>query len=243
MAPFPAPTKTWHTDTYAAIDPFRPGLSLAGKSVVITGGGSGIGGAIAQSCAKAGAATIVLIGRREHILQDNKAKIASISSKTNVLVLTADIGNEGQVNEAFKSIKAALGPVDVFVNNAAYFSGAGSLIDDSIDEWFAAFETNVKGSVLAIRGFLTVAKPDATVVNISTAIAHMKADFFPGFSAYAASKVASTRAFDYLQSERPDLHVVSVHPGQVVTDMAAKVGMTTTIDTGQLTNSFDIKCL
>jgi NAD(P)-dependent dehydrogenase (short-subunit alcohol dehydrogenase family) len=65
-------------------------------------------------------------------------------------------------------------------------------------------------------------------------MAHLPASNFPGFSAYTASKIATTRFFDYLQAENPELHVVNIHPGQVVTDMARKVGMTTPIDSGEV---------
>ena len=233
MAPFPSPTRAWHTDTYPSINPSNPELSLAGKTVVITGGGAGIGGAIARSFARAGVSHIALIGRRKHLLEENKAEILSISKNTEVFLATADISNEVQVQHAFNAIKEVVGPLNILVNNAAYFSGANPVLSESVDEWFKSFEVNVKGSYLVAKAFLQVATKAPTLVNITSAIAHMPSTYFPGFSAYAASKIASTRFFDYLQSERPDLHMVSIHPGQVATEMAEKVGMTTTIDHGK----------
>ncbi|KAF1953536.1 hypothetical protein CC80DRAFT_551184 [Byssothecium circinans] len=51
--PYPCPTATWHNDTYSAIDPSKPELSQKGKTVVITGAGSGIGRETAIAFAKA----------------------------------------------------------------------------------------------------------------------------------------------------------------------------------------------
>lgn len=57
-------TKTWHKKPYVAIDPIRPELKASGKFVVVAGGGTGIGKAIAISFAQAGAKTIAILGRR-----------------------------------------------------------------------------------------------------------------------------------------------------------------------------------
>ena len=62
------PTKTYHKATYPALDPTRPELSAKGKSIVITGGGTGIGAETAKYFAKAGASLIALLGRREEPL-------------------------------------------------------------------------------------------------------------------------------------------------------------------------------
>ncbi|KAK9241982.1 short-chain dehydrogenase, partial [Lipomyces tetrasporus] len=221
-------TKVWHTDTYPSIRPSKPELSLAGKSVVITGGGLGIGRAIAQSFAKG------------HILQENSFKISSISNSVEVFLAPADISNKAEVEQAFAAIKDAFGPLEIMVNNAAYFAGASSILDEPIDKWLTSFEVNVKGTFLVAKAFLAISNPTPTVVNITSAIAHMPSSYFPGYSAYAASKMASTRFFDYLLSESPKLHVVSIHPGQVVTEMAEKVGMTTPIDLVELPTDFTV---
>ncbi|KAK2592466.1 hypothetical protein QQS21_009845 [Conoideocrella luteorostrata] len=238
------PTKTWRSDTYASIDPSRPSLSLAGKTIAITGGGAGIGLAIALSCAKAGASQIALIGRRAHVLDQGKTEVAAIAPNAQVLCVQADVSIAKDIQNAFSTIQNAFGLVDILINNAAYFSGASSILDVSTEAWFSAFDVNVKGSLLTAKAFLAVASPNPAIANISTAVAHLPPVYFPGFSAYASSKIAATQMFAYLQHERPDVHIVSIHPGRILTEMSAKVGRVAgkvdVIDTPELPADFTV---
>lgn len=230
-APWPSPTKTWHDDTYPAIDPARPELSLAGKTAVITGGGSGIGGAIARSFAKAGVSQLALIGRRLQVLEEKKAEIAIINPKTEVLLLQADIVNGEQIQKAFETVKSRFGEPQILVNNAAYFDGPISVLKDSVDNWYQAFDINVKGSLNVARSFLSVATLSPRILNVSSAQAHLDAKFFPGMSAYLSSKMAQLRMFESIQVEREDVVIVSCHPGRVMSEMSAKIGRKKGIDT------------
>jgi NAD(P)-dependent dehydrogenase (short-subunit alcohol dehydrogenase family) len=196
-APFPAPTAKWHTDTYAAIDLSGPELSLARKTVVITGGGASIGGAIARSFAKAGASKIAIVGRRENVLLNNKAKMAALVGAFHQDTHSSyQYQYEGRVDHAFETIAAKFGTPDILVNSTAYFGGPHPILQDSIDEWFRAFEVNAEGTYLISRAFLANAVPRAHVLNISSGVAHLPAQVFPGYSAYAASKIATVIFFN-----------------------------------------------
>jgi NAD(P)-dependent dehydrogenase (short-subunit alcohol dehydrogenase family) len=230
-APWPSPTKKWHDNTYPAINPTRPVLALIGKTAVITGRGSGIGGAIAQSFAKAGISCFALIRRRLQVLQDNKAEIAAINSKTEVLLIQGDIANGDQIRKAFETVKSTLGEPHILVNNAAYFDGPVLALKDDVDTWYQAFEINVKGSLHVIRSYLSVAATSPRVLNVSSGQAHLNAKFFPGMSAYLSSKMAQLRMIDAIQAERPDVFIMNCHPGHVMSEMSAKIGRTKGIDT------------
>ena len=116
MAP-PSFTATWHRDTYPAIDPrSRPELSMRGKTVVISGGGSGIGRALAQSFAEAGASTIAIVGRRIAPLQDTKQAIERLHSDVSVAIHVADVAN----GKAIEQVASEIGPWDVLIANAGY---------------------------------------------------------------------------------------------------------------------------
>jgi FlaA1/EpsC-like NDP-sugar epimerase len=76
--PFPPFTKVWHTEPYPAISPTRPELSVTGKSVLITGGGTGIGAAIAKAFAAAGSTQIAIVGRTEKTLLATKQELETL---------------------------------------------------------------------------------------------------------------------------------------------------------------------
>lgn len=100
MPPFPSLTKTWHSESYPAIDPTRPELSAKGKVVAITGAGGAIGGATAQAFAKAGASKIAIIGRREKPLQETKANVEKAVPGTNVLIVQGDVSDADSIRRA-----------------------------------------------------------------------------------------------------------------------------------------------
>ncbi|KAL7946714.1 hypothetical protein V8C42DRAFT_352267 [Trichoderma barbatum] len=223
-APWPSPTKKWHDDTYPAIDPTRLELTLAGKTAVVMGGGSGIGGPIAQSFAKAGVSRLALIGRRLQVLQDSKAQIAAINPQTDVLVIEGDIINGDQIQKAFVTVKSTFGEPHILVNNAAYFDGLVSALRDDVDTWYRAFEINVKGNLQVIRSFLSVAATSPRILNVSSAQAHLDTKLFPGMPAYIS----------------PDVFIINCHPGRVMSEVSAKIGRKEGIDTLDLSGDFGV---
>ncbi|KAJ8104916.1 hypothetical protein ONZ43_g7632 [Nemania bipapillata] len=70
-------TNPFHNNTYAGISPSRPELSQAGKTVVITGGSSGIGYGIAQGFVAASAARVIILGRRADVVAAAATRLAS----------------------------------------------------------------------------------------------------------------------------------------------------------------------
>jgi NAD(P)-dependent dehydrogenase (short-subunit alcohol dehydrogenase family) len=225
-APFPLPKgiQTWHSTSYPAIDPSRPELNAKGKTVVVSGGGSGIGAAIAKAFAAAGAPQIAIFGRRQNVLEATKAAIEREYPSTHISTYTADVTKATEVDAAFDQIAHKFGKIDVFVSNSGFLSTPNPVTSSDFDDWWTSMETNVKGAFLGSRAFLRHAAKDAYLLNISTAISHMPA--LPmGISAYAVSKAAAVKLFEYIALENPGIHVVNVQPGVVESDVNRKSGI------------------
>ncbi|TAQ83072.1 hypothetical protein B7494_g8604 [Chlorociboria aeruginascens] len=226
MAPFPSFTKTWHTSTSPSISPSRPELSMAGKSVVITGAGSGIGASIAESMALAGAPRLAIIGRRAGALASTASQIHDlVGDQTQVVVAVADVGNKEEVDEAFSKINSEFKgkSLDILVSNAGYNTGYRPFGTESVEEWTASFNVNIKGVYLVASAFIKTAASDATIIDISSALVQIPA--VPAMSSYCSTKLAGTRLLSHVQTQYPSMHVVHLHPGQIITTGLAQQGI------------------
>ncbi|KAL8924488.1 MAG: hypothetical protein Q9172_002653 [Xanthocarpia lactea] len=221
MAPFPSPTSTWHDRTYQTISPTRPELSAKGKTVVITGGGTGIGAETARYFAEAGASRIVLLGRREQPLLDTKASIELKFPGIQVVVSSTDVTKKSDVNAAFSKCVGD-GEIHVLVSNAAMIGPQNPIRDVDGDKFLDAIQQNLKGSLNAAQAFLRFAASDAVVIETNSSAAHI--NFAPGFAAYSVAKLAVFRFWDALGFENPGLSVFHVQPGVVATDMNREAG-------------------
>ncbi|KAH7030651.1 NAD(P)-binding protein [Microdochium trichocladiopsis] len=251
-SPFwPSFTKLWHVEPYPSISPTRPELSAAGKTVVVTGGATGIGLSITRAFAAAGCTRIAILARREDKLLAAKALIEKEFPGVQVLALVTDIANEKQVDASFAKIAEVFddsssngasvngsangrgkGKIDVLVANSGFFPTPGGILDPKTDlaDWWRGFETNVLGLIHVSRAFLRHSKPliagergGPRIINISTGIATIP-PMQQGISAYAGSKAAGGKVFDYIAMENPGLKVFNLHPGIVTTDMSRKSG-------------------
>jgi NAD(P)-dependent dehydrogenase (short-subunit alcohol dehydrogenase family) len=225
-------TKTWHTHPYAAISPKRTEVSAAGKNVIITGGGTGIGKAIAKAFAQAGAASVTILGRRLDRLQTSSAEIsAAAGPSTQVLFEVADVSKFASIKAALDNIVAKTGKINVFVSNAGVMRKSGTVADFDEADVRYDYDINVFGAMNAIQAFLPHAAPGACLFNTSSCIGHV--GYMPGVWSYAGSKAAAIKMFEYVAAENPDLHVVSIHPGVVSTEINAG-GSTVTPDSRKI---------
>ncbi|THY10096.1 NAD(P)-binding protein [Aureobasidium pullulans] len=213
-------TKSLRRDVYPAIDPKNPKLNAAGKVVLITGAGGGIGGETARAWAIAGAEGIILVGRKAAQLQEPAEAIASINKKVKVLIVTADLTSEADVEELFSQAKTTFGKVDVVVNTAGTMTG-GPIGDMTPQQWWTDFEVNVKGTYTLIHHFIKTFGSTGTLINLVSLGASMTA---PGISSYSTSKLAVIKLSEYLDAEKPDLRVFTLHPG-IVAATESKRGM------------------
>jgi NAD(P)-dependent dehydrogenase (short-subunit alcohol dehydrogenase family) len=219
----PGYTKTWHNTSYPAISPSNPALSVAGKNIVITGGGSGIGSATALSFARAGANSITLLGRRKNLLDDTAAKIHQAVSGVQVLALKADLLDLSSLERAFQEVKTSFGTIDVLVSNAGFLSTPTSVLKSEEKDWWMSFQTNVLGTYNIVRAFVPFSTPGESVfLNVSSGVATLAP--MPGVSAYTASKAGNAKLVEHLAFELgpQGIRVFNIQPGVVETDMNLK---------------------
>lgn len=214
------PIKPSHYNAYAAVDPTLPQHSTAGKTVVVVGGGQGIGAATALAFAKSGAANLALLGRTERTLSSTASKIEAEYVNTKVHTYVADVTKKGTVEAAFEKLQQAAGPIDVLIYNSGYLPATKPMAVVDFDDWWNGYECNVKGAFNVLTSFKPAAADNASVVNVSAAMAHMPA--FPAMSGYVSSKLASAKIFECFQRENPQFQVVNTHPGVVATAMTDK---------------------
>jgi NAD(P)-dependent dehydrogenase (short-subunit alcohol dehydrogenase family) len=232
---FPSLTKRYHKTAYDEIDPTLPALSAAGKNIVITGGGTGIGAATALSYAQAGAASVSILGRRTELLESSRSHIEARVPGARVHIYGTDATQEGEVNATFQAINHAVGDIHVLVNNHGYkpkVAPKNSAIKDmDVEEWWKCFEVNVKGAFNITKAFLRYKSANAVVVYVTTALSHF--DGFPNSSSYSSSKAGGVRVFSTLQAEHPELRVVCLHPGVVNTGVVRDAKVAGMADDGK----------
>ncbi|CAG8955917.1 hypothetical protein HYFRA_00008770 [Hymenoscyphus fraxineus] len=233
-------TEKWHQRLYPAIEPTNPLLAQTGKVVFITGGGTGIGKAIGEAFVKAGAAGLVIVGRREAVLKSAVEELTKVGNgKTKVTYAVADIRNEAAINTAFTSAIADHGKIDVCVSNAAFYETGKPIADYGVEELYEGIEVNMKGLIITTLGFLKVSKPGATFINVSSAAAFFP--HVPNCSAYASSKAPGVKFVEYLHHERPELRVFNLQPGQIITDIYIKTGFPPeNTDSAELPGGFSV---
>ncbi|KAK7962719.1 short chain dehydrogenase [Apiospora aurea] len=202
--PFACPTAIWHNDTYDSISPSHPELSVAGKTVVIVGAGSGIGRETALAFAAAGASHVALLGRTDATL--------AVPSSSSVHV--ADMTDTKSLGDA----AAAIGKWHILVLSSGYCPDPAPVALSTPGEWWKGFETNVMGTLLAAKAFLPTADTLATILGLTSDTSLVPAPYLPGLSAYVASKLTQAKVYEFLAAENPDLFVATVNPGMVETD-------------------------
>ena len=128
--------------------PFAP-LDLTGRAAVVIGGTSGIGRALAQGLAKAGA-DVVPTARRADLVDQTAAEIEQIGRRT--LRISSDVASRESLQALLAASVEAFGKVDIMVNCAGRTRRTPTL-DLTDDEWHGILETNLTGTLRAAQVF------------------------------------------------------------------------------------------
>jgi 2-keto-3-deoxy-L-fuconate dehydrogenase len=139
-----------------------PSYSLAGRTAVITGGGSGIGQAIAQRFAGAGARVAIL-----DLAAGETVNAIAVAHGT-ATHLSCDVTNQAAVDEAFATVAATYGPADILVNSAG-IAHVGTVELTSEEDFDRVYRVNVKGVYNCLRAAVIAMKGrGGAILNIAS---------------------------------------------------------------------------
>ncbi|KAF4991691.1 hypothetical protein FGRMN_7664 [Fusarium graminum] len=195
-------TENLQRDVYSAIDPTQSSQKRIAESkvVLVTGAGSGFGEGACSVWAKAGAAAVVLAARS----QTNIDRVARhLNATTETLAISTDVSSEVEVGKLFQEAMKRFGRVDVVIHAAGVLGPIANIGDAPADEWWRAFEINVKGTFLMAKALARVSGGrEATFINTGSAASYFPS---PGQSPYTAAKAAGNMIMDQLHTGK-ELH-------------------------------------
>jgi NAD(P)-dependent dehydrogenase (short-subunit alcohol dehydrogenase family) len=193
---------------------------LAGKVAIVTGGGRGIGKAIATRLAEAGA-DVVIASRKLENLQATASECAGLPGK--VVPIACHVGRLDQIENLVRETEAQLGPVDILVNNSATNIGQGPALDVTDEMLAKMIEINVMSALRLVRlavPRMIERKTGGSIINI-VSIAGLRPQ--PGsllYSLVKAGLIMMTRSWA-VEFGKHDVRVNAIAPGLIQTDFSA----------------------
>jgi NAD(P)-dependent dehydrogenase (short-subunit alcohol dehydrogenase family) len=191
-------------------------MRLSGKVAIITGGGSGIGKAIAQAFVREGA-KVVIAGR-----DTKRLDRAAVEIGGECLAVSADVSSTNDVQKLVSAAMETFKRIDILVNNAAMLlpGTAESISEEDFDQ---TFNINVRGLWLLSRAVLPHmrATGGGSIINIGSVLSLLGARNRVAYSASKGAVMAMTKAMA-LDHAAENIRVNCIAPGIVATEMVEK---------------------
>jgi NAD(P)-dependent dehydrogenase (short-subunit alcohol dehydrogenase family) len=188
---------------------------MAGKTAVITGGGTGIGLGIALGFAAEGC-RVMIAGRRESVLRD---AAASWDGQPPILYGSVDVADRASVGQLMQRANEQLGQIDILVNSAGINIKTRSMAEMTPDQWDQVLQINATGAYNCMHAVLPQMRQrrDGLIINVSS-IAGKRALTLGGI-AYCASKFAMTALGTAAGNEvaADGVRMTNLYPGEANT--------------------------
>lgn len=191
------------------------------KIVTVTGGGTGIGRAIAHAFSKEGATVIVASRNRENL----KSIVEEIiDSSGQAVSFEVDVSSYDQIKEMISYIEAEFGRIDILVNNTGIAGPTAGVEDLTIKDWHVTLDTNLTGAMLCSKEALRlmISRGSGNIINIA---ARAGIHGFILRSPYAVSKAGLINFTQTLAMEvgKYNIRINCISPGPVESERARKV--------------------
>lgn len=196
----------------------KENLPLEGKVAIITGGGTGIGRAIALEFAGAGA-DVVITGRRLGPLEKVAAEVKDLGGRS--LAVQTDISNKSEVESLATKTISEFDDIDVLVNNAAIYSRT-PILETNEDEWDEIIAINLKGCYLCCQAISKemIKRKKGAIINIAST-GGISTCGGKSMSVYGIAKAGVIRMAKGLAWElgKYNIRINTIAPGPVKTEM------------------------
>ncbi len=197
-------------------------MDLNGYVSVVTGGGRGIGRAVARALSGAGSEVAVIFRKKPEPAAETVAELERAGRRA--AAYQCDVSDPERVREVFADIKGEFGKIDVLVNCAGLASWGNFIHDTTYLEWDKVMKANIYGPFNCIRETLPIMREQkgGHIVNISSTITRMNP---PKGGPYAVAKAGLESLTEILAKEETghNIHVNAIAPGLVETDMGRKL--------------------
>ena len=198
-------------------------MNLKGKNALITGGGRGLGKAVAIALANEGV-NVGITGRNEESLKTTVAELEKLGVKAAYSVF--DVEEMAQVEQGVASIASQLGSIDILINNAGV-GDFGSFEEMPVETWEKVMKVNLFGVYYVAKAALPYLKQnkEGDIVNVASTAGLKGA---PNMSAYCASKAAVISLSQSLMAElrKFNIRVITLTPSTIATDMSIEGKLT-----------------
>ena len=192
-------------------------MKLAGKVAIVTGGGRGIGRAIALALAREGA-SVTLAARTLSEIEEVANEIGKATGSAHPV--RADVSQERDVANLVSRTIDRFQRIDILVNNAGIHNPQRRVVDTTLDEWQRIIATNLTGAFLCAKAVLPqmVSQRSGKIINISSIGGRQGA---AGVGPYRASKAGLINFSETLAAETKEygIDVNCICPGAVDTSM------------------------